>query len=501
MGQPSLDLMPVVRPSERRTTTATTTMAKPKMLSFESQSTSTIRRKRVRPHRRAPSGLLVLSLLLFGLCFFFLTLVYMMSFLWTSDSSFAQRLRQDVDEVGGAFSPFSYSERDEILRDLEREFVQHRPRLRAITATTTNHGTGSDTGRTNSNQPQGDYGDKTPLVAILLQSGMKESEITDDVLSQLPTWSSVTSLIGRAPRIYGLESCQRFQEEINPWERIIAPAGAFNSGTNLMAELLIANCVNEARAEKFGFGNNGVRWEAPWGKHQPPKHRLDRTLATDGKVDNAKVLPVVTVRDPYDWMHSLCRHRYATHWFHVVSKHCPNLIPNEVEREFLPQAATFKKSRPDIHQNNPWWIDDVENTANFTLSSKAVPVYVKYHSSTENHESLAHFWNDWYGSYFYTKDFPRITVRFEDLLFFGKEVTEQACGCIGGKIPRKFKHILKSAKKGKIHGDDRTSLVGALSRYKSTAGRIVNMTEADLDYARESLSAEMMEVFGYSHPE
>jgi hypothetical protein len=50
------------------------------------------------------------------------------------------------------------------------------------------------------------------------------------------------------------------------------------------------------------------------------------------------------------------------------------------------------------------------NTANYTLASKTVPVYVKYKMETVNHESLAHMWNEWYRDY-YDAPFPRVIVR------------------------------------------------------------------------------------------
>jgi hypothetical protein len=52
-----------------------------------------------------------------------------------------------------------------------------------------------------------------------------------------------------------------------------------------------------------------------------------------------------------------------------------------------------------------------------------VPVNVKYEDTSDSHLSLAHFWSEWYRLYM-DADYPRIIVRFEDLLFYGEEVTE-----------------------------------------------------------------------------
>lgn len=223
---------------------------------------------------------------------------------------------------------------------------------------------------------------KSRILDIIRDAGLY-NKVTPEVLEQLPTWDQVIDLVGPEPQIHGLDTCQAFQNSIEPAERFIAPAGIFNSGTNLMAELLIANCFNPERSKKYGRQNTGVRWQVNWGKHQPPKHRLtDHAVYEDKKVSlkNINILPVVTVRHPYNWMQSMCRHRYATHWFHEATLHCPNLVPNEIEQEFLPLAidGSYKRDRIDLHKKDPWLMDNVMNIANFTLDMEAVPVYVKY---------------------------------------------------------------------------------------------------------------------------
>jgi hypothetical protein len=151
---------------------------------------------------------------------------------------------------------------------------------------------------------------KERIIQIIREANMGES-LTPEIVSQLPTWQQVVDRLGPKPKIYGLESCAAFQSTIPPEEAFVAPAGAFNSGTNLMAELLIANCFNPARRKKYK--TNGVRWQVNWGKHQPPKYRLDQAVYEDKSVQmpNENILPVVTIRDPYMWFQSLCRNRYV----------------------------------------------------------------------------------------------------------------------------------------------------------------------------------------------
>jgi hypothetical protein len=194
---------------------------------------------------------------------------------------------------------------------------------------------------------------------------------------------------------------------------------------------------------------------------------------------------------------------YAAHWFHEVNFHCPNLIPNHVEHEFLPTAldGSYKRDRFDLHHKDPWLMDNVMNVANYTLDKKTVPVYVKYNRETANHESLAHMWNDWYRDY-YDATFPRVMVRYEDLLFYGKEVTTAACHCFGGTMKsQQFKHVGESAKKGDIHLN-KTSLIDNIIKFgnKKETDKIKGMTRDDLEFAKETFSQDMMTTFAYHHP-
>ena len=164
----------------------------------------------------------------------------------------------------------------------------------------TSPGPGADIGR-----------DKERILQILKDAGVDQA-ITPEVLAKLPTWQDVVNKLGPEPRIYGLDSCQTFQKSLpHASDGLIAPAGAFNSGTNLMAELLIANCYSPARRKEYG--SDGVRWQVNWGKHQPPKFRVDQAVYKNlaDASENEHMLPVVTIRDPYTWLQSLCRNRYV----------------------------------------------------------------------------------------------------------------------------------------------------------------------------------------------
>jgi hypothetical protein len=183
----------------------------------------------------------------------------------------------------------------------------------------------------------------------------------------------------------------------------------------------------------------------------------------------------------YMWMQSMCKHRYEAHW-DSSPDHCPGLIATPED----------KRRHKRLSLTN----------------STTIPVSVAY-SPAENfyghHDSLIHLWNEWYQLYF-NATFPRVMVRFEDLLFYGKEVTETLCAC-GGGVPREdrkfphFVHIMESAKLGTAaHGKQKTNLVGAMIKYGNHDHRLDGMNSDDLDFAAKVLDPDMMSTFHYTNP-
>jgi hypothetical protein len=165
----------------------------------------------------------------------------------------------------------------------------------------------------------------------------------------------------------------------------------------------------------------------------------------------------------------MCRIPYGARWRHKKF-HCPNLIPNKMDLD------VFKS----LEANKP------------------VKVYVKYSEIIQHHDSILHFWNDWYRDYLNAK-WPRLIVRMEDLVFHPKEVTKVVCECAGGQLNNgQFQFVVDSAKKGEAaHGKVRTSYVDALIRYGTEKGRYNGFEEADIEFARENLDPALMQAFGY----
>mmetsp|Transcript_4339 Transcript_4339/g.10475 ORF Transcript_4339/g.10475 Transcript_4339/m.10475 type:complete len:513 (-) Transcript_4339:187-1725(-) len=338
--------------------------------------------------------------------------------------------------------------------------------------------------------------DKGPILEILLQAGLdltKKGELDQETLDKLPTWTQVETLYGPKPVIVGLERCEEFRNSIPATTRFLGMAGTFNTGTNLIHAVMKHNCQITERMEAFGAKSKGIRWQVPWGKHYMARYSGSGHFSdTDTDVPHDHTMALVSIRDPYSWMQSMCRHTYAAKWPYR-KKHCPNLIATDEDIENMPV----------LHQKfgNTLGKDNHEE--------RLIPVRVKYSKEVAHeHSSLAHFYSDWYSDYL-GSDIPRVVVRFEDLLFHGEEVARAMCEC-GGGVPvpdnersGKFVHVSESAKTGPTaHGPlkDRTNLVGALIKYGSFEHRTDNMTPDDLEAARRYLDPEIMEKFGYRHP-
>jgi hypothetical protein len=229
-----------------------------------------------------------------------------------------------------------------------------------------------------------------PMLDLLKLAG---KELDEGTLEKLPDWSTVTSVIGAAePILFGLEKCASFDKD----EIILAAAGMFNLGTNHLHELLKLNCqMQSAKYQDLkGRPRLRVQWQVPWGKHEPPKMRynientieVQKLFYTNGTWNPAIILPVVSIRDPYTWMQSMCRSRYQAHWF-VTDAHCPNLDMDTVD---LLAYCRGKDCRPMQMAQN-CISDEVEILlANHVPDESHVPVEVRYQALNMTHESLVH---------------------------------------------------------------------------------------------------------------
>lgn len=192
-------------------------------------------------------------------------------------------------------------------------------------------------------------------------------------------------------------------------------------------------------------------------------------------------LPVATVRNPHDWMSSICRHSYTIRWKHSKTN-CPNLFS-------------------DTRDNTP-------NNVSVAFGAEEKGHRVPF-------DSLLHMWNDWNGEFFYANKSPAIVVRFEDLVFFPRELTEQVCACAGGEIMKphhvysdrdvsgggNFHYVVGSSLTGPGHGS-KNPLNGLLESWikyaKPMKEREKKFSSRDLEFVEQYLDKPMAETLGYT---
>lgn len=176
---------------------------------------------------------------------------------------------------------------------------------------------------------------------------------------QLPSWGQVISMYGDRPKMMGLDQCEAFRADGDPAEKFLAVAGAFNSGTNLLAKMVTRNCVMHKRQAKYGQKHRGVRWQVPYGKHTPPSNEEFRNAHVAKKSDGVvarNVLPAVMIRDPFRWLQSMCGHHYTSRWPRVFPRgdphyHCPNLFPLGAEKYRLEELEITPIVEPSTKED------------------------------------------------------------------------------------------------------------------------------------------------------
>ncbi|KAL7496055.1 hypothetical protein ACHAWT_006345 [Skeletonema menzelii] len=304
--------------------------------------------------------------------------------------------------------------------------------------------------------------------------------------AQLPSLTEIQSLYGTKPYIVGLDTCQAYRDAVDPEFRLIGPAGLFNSATNLLAQLLRANCINNARlkTKKYKRANDapmGVKIQAPWGKHNPVSWRLHHEAKVGGAgTKQEDFLPIVMIKDPLTWMASMCRHPYEARWRHYP-EHCPNLVANKFDKgktfgEIIP---IFVKFATKHFGDEP--LPDPKNRT-----------FVQY-------DSLLELWNRWYTEWM-AADFPRLMVRFEDLLFHAEVTITQICDCAGGTMRPRFRYVEDSAKGDSGPHAGSAGFLASLVTYGNSTKRMKDILtdEADYEFAKENLDEILMKEFGYA---
>ena len=78
-------------------------------------------------------------------------------------------------------------------------------------------------------------------------------------------------------------------------------------------------------------------------------------------------------------------------------------------------------------------MSSANNPNNKTYTYEWNKVTVTYGNGDKKYDSIAHLWNKWHEGYHDAK-FPRLMIRYEDLLFYTKQTITQICDCVGGEM-------------------------------------------------------------------
>lgn len=162
---------------------------------------------------------------------------------------------------------------------------------------------------------------------------------------------------------------------------------------------------------------------------------------------------------------------YATHWKHT-RKHCPNLIPNELDfQHFGKNEATYRNG-----------------TAAIKVIFSEIQIL--------HWESLIDLYSDYYRQYM-EAEYPRLIVRFEDMLLQPKRVLAQVAECVGTVVAAEWSYQTESSKG---HGSH-TTFVSAITKTGDAQRRVAGMTTEDLMYATNHLDNEIIRIFQYNIPD
>ena len=329
--------------------------------------------------------------------------------------------------------------------------------------------------------------DLKPILKILCRGGYDVSKNSETVdRSILPKWSEILDFYG-PPKILGLETCSIYRNKVKQQARHVAPAGLFNTGTNLLDNVIDENCDFQNTDYR---STDWMTFQVPWGKHIPFSYRLNHTAwkFQDYNLDPTNALPVLSVKDPYTWMQSMCKQPYAAQYDHSKST-CPNIVPYESDIKAHPRFAKMKY----------------------------IPVHVKYDQTNglvKKYQSMAHLWNEWNSEYIKIHehnntmksptDFPFIVVRLEDLTFHGETVIPQICECAGGTLKGEIKQIAKIANQN--HAVDMSSgkmsgLLRSIVKYGNITRRREGYPDFQLEAAKEVLDPKLMNLLRYPYEE
>jgi hypothetical protein len=209
-------------------------------------------------------------------------------------------------------------------------------------------------------------------------------------------------------------------------------------------------------------------FHSQWGKHIPASYRLINKFPSDNPDSPEHVLPIVIVRQPFDWLRSMCKEGY--------------------DAKFLRRV----RSCPLVYRHG------TSNVTNKVIV-KAHQTAYKY---TDTYASLADMWTEWH-QFYLNASFPRLLIRYEDLVLYPKQLVQAIADCTGKAAKPKFQYYTQEArhfvKQSKSAKQSQQSLLNALRKLGERDDMYWSMEEPSRSYAMKALDPQLLELFRYQH--
>jgi hypothetical protein len=333
---------------------------------------------------------------------------------------------------------------------------------------------------------------KQQVLSVLREAGI--AEVDDATVQLLPTWDELTALYGKlAPdeplHLGGTDTCSRFRALVPTEEAFLGTAGLFNSGTNAMTYYLRANLRMASstqslpRSQRPQHHHDGILTQVPWDKHYFVSLKDKHTVPNAQSIDKGKVLPIVTIRDPLTWWHSMCTTPYSVKFDQSVHENgtgstgpdnplCRHLASTSDATDIGEDVVYHSVSMPSMTGSQSW-------------------------------ATILHLWNDWYRAYLSEYKDPFLMVRFEDLLFRPKAVLRAIQECVNASWidETAFTYVVDHSKweHVRFHGPQST-MISAMIKHGNAARRVQGLTNHDLQLAQQILDPTLLRQFGYHVP-
>jgi hypothetical protein len=296
--------------------------------------------------------------------------------------------------------------------------------------------------------------DKEPILKRLRAVGI--ARMDDRTIAALPTWRDVQSLYYAQSEkaVVHARGCGFYQ--------YIGAAGLFNTGTNALTYYMRSNLQI---VSNINTTTNAVLTQVPWDKHWLSSLRWNHSIPLyrnfSAAVTANAVLPIVTIRDPWSWMQTMCAQPYLVQYVDDErGKHKNTACPN------LHRAVHMPKM----------------------ISGRTWP-------------SLLHLWNDWYREYFYS-ELPFLMVRFEDLIWQPQEVVRAIQHCSGATAAApNFVYVVDQSKWEHVRQyGPQSNRITAMMKHGNPRRRIRNWSARDVEMSKAIVDDELLGLFGYVAP-